>query len=63
MLMRHEKPQKFKPKWFGPYQIVDKMALGTYQLHDPNGKELLALVHGNWLIKVVISDVEELKQL
>ena len=46
VLVLHENPQKFESKWFGPYQVVQKMLLGTY-LHDPNGRELAALVHGN----------------
>ena len=29
VLVRHETPQKFESKWFGPYQIVQKMLLGT----------------------------------
>ena len=45
MLVRHEKPQKFEAKWFGPYQVVGKKLLGTYRLQDPNGRELAALVH------------------
>ena len=47
VLVRHENPQKFESKWFGPYQVIQKMLLGTYRLHDPNGKELAGLVHGN----------------
>jgi hypothetical protein len=30
VLVRHENPQKFESKWFGPYQIAEKMILGTY---------------------------------
>jgi hypothetical protein len=29
VLVRHENPQKFEVKWFGPYQVVQKMLLGT----------------------------------
>ena len=32
VLVRHENPQKFEAKWFGPYQVVQKMLLGTYRL-------------------------------
>ena len=45
VLVRHEKPQKFEAKWFRPYQVVQRMLLGTYRLQDPNGGELAALVH------------------
>jgi hypothetical protein len=50
-------------KWFGPYQIVEKMLLGTYRLQDPNGKELAALVHGNRLVKATVNTADELKEL
>ena len=56
-------PQKFESKWFGPYQVVEKMMLGTYRLQDPNGKELATLVHGNRLIKANISSADELRRL
>ena len=32
VLVRHENPQKLESKWFGPYQIMEKMMLGTYRL-------------------------------
>ena len=63
VLVRHENPQKFEAKWFGPYQVVQKMLLGTYRLRDPNGRELAALVHGNRLIKVNIRTADELRDL
>ena len=63
VLVRHEDPQKFESKWFGPYQIMEKMMLGTYRLQDPNGKELAALVHGNRLLRAYISSTETLKKL
>ncbi len=63
VLVRHEKPQKFETKWFGPYQIVQRMLLGTYRLHDPDGRELQALVHGNRLIKANIRTTDELRKL
>ena len=63
VLVRHENPQKFESKWFGPYQIAQKMALGTYRLQDPKGKELQALVHGNRLLKAHINAEESLRQL
>jgi hypothetical protein len=44
VLVRHENPQKFEAKWFGPYQVVQRMLLGTYRLQDPNGHELAPLV-------------------
>ena len=63
VLVRHENPQKFESKWFGPYQIMEKMMLGTYRLQDPNGRELAALVHGNRLVKANISSADELRKL
>ena len=63
VLVRHENPQKFEAKWFGPYQVVQKMLFGTYRLQDPNGRELAALVHGNRLIKANISTADELRDL
>jgi hypothetical protein len=63
VLVRHEKPHKFESKWFGPYQIVQKMLLGTYRLQDPNGRELAALVHGNRLVKATINTADELRDL
>jgi hypothetical protein len=63
VLVRHENPQKFESKWFGPYQIAEKMILGTYRLHDPSGREFGALVHGNRLVPAAISSADELKTL
>ena len=63
VLVRHERPQKFEAKWFGPYQIIQKKLLGTYRLQDPNGRELAALVHGNRLIKANIQTADELRDL
>jgi len=63
VLVRHENPHKFEVKWFGPYQIIQKMLLGTYRLQDPNGRELLALVHGNRLIPAKIRTTDELRKL
>jgi transposase InsO family protein len=63
VLVRHENPQKFESKWFGPYQINERMALGTYRLQDPSGKELQALVHGNRLVKAHINSYEALEKL
>ena len=63
VLVRHETPQKFEAKWFGPYQITERKALGTYRLQDPNGNELQALVHGNRLLKAHLNSYEELSKL
>jgi len=30
VLVRHEKPQKFETKWFGPYQIVHTAYVASY---------------------------------
>jgi hypothetical protein len=63
VLVRHENPQKFESKWYGPYQIIEKMLLGTYRLQSPTGKELVALVHGNRLIAAEISSIDKLEEL
>ena len=63
VLVRHETPNKFEPKWYGPYQIVERMLLGTYRLQDPSGTELEALIHGNRLIKAAISTADGLRDL
>src|SRR5947207_3193269 len=63
VLVRHEKPQKFEAKWFGPYQVMEKMLLGTYRLQDPNGRELAALAHGNRLIEAAVRTADELRDL
>jgi ribosomal protein S11 len=39
------------------------MALGTYRLQDPSGKELQALVHGNRLVKAHLNSFEALAKL
>ncbi len=62
-MVRHENPQKFEAKWFGPYQVVQKMLLGMYRLQDSNGRELAALVHGNRLIKANMTTANELQDL
>ena len=63
VLVRHENPQKFETKWFGPYQIIERKMLGTYRLQDPTGNPLLALIHGNRLIKANIRTTDELRKL
>ena len=63
VLVHHENPQKFESKWFGPYQVVQRMMLGTYRLMDPNGRELAAFVHGNRLIKANIRTADALRDL
>ena len=63
VFVRHENPQKLESKWFGPYQVVQRMLLGTYQLQSPNGRELQALVHGNRLVRAYIRMTDELRQL
>src|SRR5208282_152871 len=64
MLVHHENPLKFESKWFGPYQVFQKMLLvGTYRLQDPDGRELAALIHGNRLIETIVRTADELKEL
>jgi hypothetical protein len=62
-VVRHEKPYKFESKWFGPYQVIQKMLLGTYRLQDPNGIILKVLVHGNRLLMANVQTIYELKKL
>ena len=40
-----------------------RMMLGTYQLQDPNGRQLASLVLGNSLIKATINSAEDLQKL
>ena len=56
-------PRSFEFKWFEPYEVIQKMLLGTYRLQDLNGRELAALGHGNRLIEAKIRTADELKQL
>ncbi|SPO30464.1 uncharacterized protein UTRI_06394 [Ustilago trichophora] len=56
VLIRHQNPLKFEAKWFGPYQIMAKQALGTYSLASSSGQTLRALVHGNRLLKAYPRD-------
>ena len=42
---------------------MERKALGTYRLQDPNGKELQALVHGNRLLKAHLNSYEALSKL
>ena len=62
-MVHYEKPQKLESKWFRPYQIVQKILLGMYQLQDPNGHELRAVVYGNRLLKTNIGMTDELRKL
>ena len=62
VLVRHENPQKFESKWFGPYQVI-QMLLGTYRLQDPNRRELSAVVHGNRLIEATVGTADELRDV
>jgi hypothetical protein len=63
VLVQHENPQKFESKWFGLYQIAQKMTLATCRLQNPKGRELQALVHGNRLLKAYINSEESLPKL
>ena len=56
-------PRSFEFKWFEPYEVIQKMLLGTYRLQDLNGRELAALLHGNRLIEATVRTADELKQL
>lgn len=37
--------EKFAQNWFGPYQVRNQADFDTYQLADPSGRLLKALVH------------------
>lgn len=54
VLVRHEGPQKFESRWFGPYQIIERQPLGTYRLLDPQEKPLRNLINGQRLVKANI---------
>jgi p58 integrase-like protein len=49
VLLRKENHQKFQPKFLGPFRIVKKCPLNTYQLVDPLGRIKQDLVHGDRL--------------
>jgi len=36
VLVRHENPQKFEAKWFGPHQVVQNMLMGMDRWRDTN---------------------------
>lgn len=60
VLMRAESRNKFEGRWFGPYKIVEVMALGTYRLVDPRGEPYKYLVNGARLISAKVQgDVSE----
>jgi hypothetical protein len=56
-------PPRVESKWFGPYQVAQKMLLGTYRLQDPNRRELATFMHGNRLIRANIRTESELRDL
>lgn len=54
VLVRHESPQKFESRWFGPYQVLERQPLGTYRLIDPQDRPLKNLINGQRLVKAYI---------
>lgn len=62
VLVRHESPQKFESRWFGPYRVVERQTLGTYRLADPKDNRLRNLINGQRLVKanIIGGSVEEL---
>ena len=56
VLIRHEGPQKFEAKWYGPYKVLQRHILGTYRLADPSGRVLKNLVNGQRLINAHLRD-------
>ena len=51
VLVRAESRNKFEGRWFGPYQVVKRMLLGTYRLADPKGNVVRTLINGQRLIQ------------
>jgi hypothetical protein len=62
VLVRTENRQKFKGRWFGPYQVLDASILGTYRLQDPSGNIVSTLINGQRLIPAQIQG-EDIKGL
>jgi transposase InsO family protein len=60
VLVRNEGPEKFQPRWFGPYRILKAHPLGTYALEEPSGRVLQNLINGSRLIEANVSDPEDL---
>jgi hypothetical protein len=59
VLVRDEYPRKLHPTWFGPYKIAMAAPIGTYALEDCNGKIVRSLIHGNRLITLNPTIVDE----
>ena len=58
VLVRHEGPEKFQAKWYGPYYVVKAHPLGTYQLRDPHGNILQHLINGQRLFHANVGNVD-----
>ncbi|KAL1954575.1 hypothetical protein VTO42DRAFT_1051 [Malbranchea cinnamomea] len=61
VLVRNEGPEKFQPRWFGPYKVLKAHPLGTYALEEPDsGRVLKNLINGNRLIEANVQDPDRL---
>jgi hypothetical protein len=60
VLIRHEDPQKFESRWFGPYRVLKAHPLGTYALQEPGGRVLKNLVNGARLVQAHVDEPEKL---
>lgn len=60
VLVRNETPQKFQPKWFGPYRVLKRHPLGTYAIEEPDGRVVRNLVNGQRLIRANVDKPERL---
>ena len=63
VLVRAENRNKFEGRWYGPYQIIKKMILGTYLLADPQGNIVANLINGQRLVTANIPDGKTVSQL
>ncbi len=59
VLVRDENPRKFRSKWYGPYKVIMAAPIGTYALEDCHNKVVKNLIHGNRLLPLHSSAVDE----
>jgi hypothetical protein len=63
VLVRAKSRNKFKGRWFRPYQVVKKMILGTYLLADPTGNVVTNLINEQRLVTANISNKKTVSNL
>jgi Reverse transcriptase (RNA-dependent DNA polymerase)/RNase H-like domain found in reverse transcriptase/Retroviral aspartyl protease/Integrase core domain/Integrase zinc binding domain len=61
VLVRAEARNKFEGRWYGPYQIMKSLPLGTYQIADPDGNVVTTLINGQRLITARVTDETQKK--